>query len=56
MRPFEHLAELPPDVNEAFDAYKLAIVRHKAAQWQDISLDDMLGSLDALKELAVAPA
>jgi hypothetical protein len=56
VRPFEHLPELPPDVNEAFDAYKLAIVRHKAAQWQEISLDDMLGSLDALKELAVAPA
>lgn len=56
VRPFEHLGELPPDVNEAFESYKLAILRHKSAGWQEISLEETLASLDALKELAVAPS
>lgn len=56
VRPFEHLGELPEDVSEAFEAYKLAILTHKAAGWQDVTLDDLLSSLDALKELAVAPS
>ncbi len=56
VRPFENLAELPDDLAEAFEAYKLAILRHKAEDWQQISLDDVLASLDALKELALAPS
>jgi hypothetical protein len=55
-RPFEHLAELPDDLAEAFESMKLAIVRHKLAGWRDISRDDLLASLDALKSLALAPA
>ena len=56
VRPFENLQELPADLADAFDAFKLAILRHKAEGWQQISREDVLGSLDALKELALAPA
>lgn len=56
IRPFEDLAELPGDVAEVFEAFKLAILRHKADGWKQIACDDMLATLDALKELALAPA
>ena len=56
VRPFENLGDLPPDVSEAFESYKLAIIQHKTAGWQDISAEDLLASLDALKELALAPS
>jgi hypothetical protein len=56
VRPFEDLAELPEDVAEAFEQMKLAILRHKAAGWAEISRDEALGMLDALKELALAPS
>jgi hypothetical protein len=55
VRPFAALPPLPPDVNDAFEAYKLCILRHKMGGWQDISLDDMVMSLEALKQLALAP-
>ena len=56
VRPFENLAELPDDVSEAFEAFKLAILRHKMDDWKKVSRDDVLASLDALKELAMAPS
>ncbi|MBM99730.1 MAG: hypothetical protein CMJ77_11420 [Planctomycetaceae bacterium] len=56
VRPFENLAELPSDLSEAFEAFKLAILRQKTDDWQQISCDDVLASLDALKELALAPS
>lgn len=56
VRPFENLGDLPEDVTDAFEAYKLVIVRHKSVGWRLVSLDDMLASLDALKELARAPS
>lgn len=55
VRPFENLPELPDDVAEAFEAYKLAILQHKLAGWIEISRGDLLASLDALKQLALAP-
>lgn len=55
IRPFENLSELPEDLADAFDRYKLAIIRHRNNGWRDISLDDLLGSLDALKALARLP-
>jgi hypothetical protein len=33
----------------------LAILRHKLAGWQEISRDDLLGTLDAQKQLAMTP-
>jgi hypothetical protein len=56
VRPFENLAELPADLAEAFEQYKLAILHHKLAGWHEISRSDVLASLDALKQLASAPA
>lgn len=56
VRPFADLAELPEDLTTAFEAFQLAILRHKSQQWQEISLDDVLASLDALKAMALAPA
>jgi hypothetical protein len=56
VRPFANLGELPDDLAEAFESFKLAILRHKTDGWQQISRGDLLAALDALKELAVAPS
>lgn len=56
IRPFESFEDLPDDVMDAASAFKLAIIRHKASEWDEISLTDLLGLLDALKQLAsIAP-
>lgn len=54
VRPFESFKDLPDDVMDAANAFKVAIIRHKAEEWSEVSKDDMLGMLDALKQLAVA--
>lgn len=56
VRPFEQLAELPADVAEAFEAFKLAILHHKLAGWAEISCRDLVGALESLKQLALAPS
>jgi hypothetical protein len=56
IRPFENLAALPDDLADAYEALKLAILRHKGDHWQQVSRDDVLASLDALKLLIVAPS
>lgn len=55
-RPFENLADLPDDLAAAFESFKLAILHHKADHWRQILRADVLASLDALKELALAPS
>jgi hypothetical protein len=52
IRPFESFTDLPDDVMEATSAFKVAIIRHKADGWSEISRDDMIGLLEALKQLA----
>ena len=47
---------MPADLNEAFEMFKLAVISHKLAGWKDIALEDVLSILDALKQLARAPA
>ncbi len=54
-RPFANLPDLPDDIAEAFEQFKLVILAHKMTDWSDISRDDLLASLDALKELALIP-
>jgi hypothetical protein len=54
--PFAGLPPLPADVNDAFEAYKLCILRHKLAGWREISRDELVFSLEALVQLALAPA
>ena len=55
-RPFENLPPMPADLNEAFELFKLAVISHKLAVWKDIAMEDVLAILDALKQLARAPA
>jgi len=56
LRPFESLPPLPPDLNEAFELFKLAILNHKVSGWREIARNDVLAVLDSLKQLALAPA
>jgi hypothetical protein len=56
VRPFEHLGKLPDDLAEAFESFKLAILAHKLTGWAEISCGEVLAALDALKQLASAPA
>jgi hypothetical protein len=56
VRPFANLPELPGDLAEAFESFKLAILHHKLAGWRDVARQAVLHSLDALKQLALAPA
>ena len=51
IRPFESFTDLPEDVSAAADSFKIAIIRHRAGEWSEISQADMLGLLDALKLL-----
>jgi hypothetical protein len=55
-RPFEDMPELPDDLAEAVETLKLVIVNHKLSGWRDVSCDDVLAVLNALKQLALAPA
>ena len=56
LRPFEALPPLPPDLNEAFELFKLAILAHKVSGWRDFARDDVLAVLESLRQLALAPA
>lgn len=56
VRPFANIPDLPEDVGEAFEAFKLCIIRHRTEEWQEISREDMLSALESLKELTLAPA
>jgi hypothetical protein len=56
VRPFAHLAELPDDLAQALESFKLGILRHKLAGWNEVALEDVLSALEALKQLALAPA
>lgn len=51
-RLFESFRNLPDDFAEATSAFKLAIVRHKAGGWEEISQAEVLRLLDALKLFA----
>jgi hypothetical protein len=56
LRPFEGLPPLPADLQDAFEAFKLAIVRQRQAGWVEISCRQVLAVLDALREFARQPA
>lgn len=55
VRPFEDLPELPPDLDEAFEQFKLVILRHKLAGWEEVSAKDVITVLNALKVLVNSP-
>lgn len=54
VRPFEGFTNLPDDIASAASAFKVAIIRHKGEDWDEISLDELSSLLDALKQLATA--
>lgn len=56
VRPFAELPELPSDLADAFESFKLAILRHKLAGWTEVARDDVIGALTALEQLALAPS
>lgn len=47
--PFATLPSLPVDFAEALEQFKLAIIRHRAGGWSEVSESDVLKALDALK-------
>ncbi len=55
VQPFAGLPALPDDLTEAFEAFKLAILRHKTSGWREVAADDVIATLEALRELALAP-
>jgi hypothetical protein len=48
VNPFANLGELPPDVAEAMEQFKLAIIRHRSASWTDIPQSKMVQAIEAL--------
>ena len=56
MRPFEGLADLPDDVLEAVENFKLLILKHRREGWTALGQGDMVSALEALKQMALAPA
>jgi hypothetical protein len=56
IRPFEALADLPEDVQDAVERFKLLILKHRREGWAEVAQADLVGALEALKQLALAPA
>lgn len=50
--PFLELGDLPADVADAMEQFKLCIIRHRASNWSDLSQTKMLQILDALRQFA----
>ncbi len=50
--PFASLPSLPVDVAESLEQMKLAIIRHRASSWTEISQADMLRTIEALRQFA----
>lgn len=56
VRPFADLPEMPNDLADAFEQFKLALLHHKTAGWNEISRDGAVQVLEALKALVLAPS
>lgn len=56
VKPFAEIGSMPDDVLDAFEAFKLAIIRHRSAGWEEISQEDMISCLESLKVLVNAPS
>jgi len=50
-----NVEDLPDDLAEAFEQFKLAIIAHRREGWRDTTPDTVVACLDALQELALAP-
>jgi hypothetical protein len=47
--------DLPSDLADAFEAFKLAIISQRRTGWRETTPDAVIECLDALRELALAP-
>lgn len=56
VKPFAEIGSMPDDVLDAFEAFKLAIIRHRGSNWEEISQEDMISCLESLKVLVNAPS
>ena len=56
IRPFENLKELPSDLQNTLDEFKLAILRHKATGWQEVEAAQVTGHLYALIQMVELPS
>lgn len=54
--PFASLPDLPNDMADALEQFKLAIVRHRASGWDEVSQEDALRVVDALRSFILARA
>jgi hypothetical protein len=41
---------------DAFEQFKISILRHKMLSWEEVPRDDVLSVIDTLKELVLAGA
>lgn len=55
-RPFEGLPKLPADLDDAFDALKLAILSHRITGWDEVSQETVIRWIDSMRCFALAPA
>ncbi|XZE56335.1 hypothetical protein SH139x_002439 [Planctomycetaceae bacterium SH139] len=51
VQPFAGLPELPADLSEALEMFKLAIIRHKVGSWSEVAPEVVHQALDGLKLL-----
>ncbi|MEZ6090570.1 MAG: hypothetical protein R3C05_21630 [Pirellulaceae bacterium] len=54
VQPFAGLPDLPPDLSEALEMFKLSILRHKSSGWIDVSHETVLKILSGLQQLSAS--
>jgi hypothetical protein len=54
VRPFASLVDLPDDVADAVERFKLLILKHRSEGWRELPCDDLVAALDALRQFALA--
>lgn len=56
VNPFADMPNMPDDVAEAVEHMKLAIVRHRCRDWDEIPQADMIKVVEALRKFAQMPS
>ncbi len=56
IQPFADLPDLPADLGDAVDLLKLALLHHKTAGWNEISQQDAVKVIEALRAMILAPS
>ncbi|MBX3422358.1 MAG: hypothetical protein KF752_12465 [Pirellulaceae bacterium] len=51
--PFAGLPELPPDLSDAVEQFKLAIIHHRSNDWAEVSPDTVVKALQALSSFTL---